>query len=481
MNLRLIDICDMCGGELSVNSNPDLMVTNVVIDSRAVVDNTLFVAIKGENNDGHDYVVNVVTKYVAAGLVDKKSKLEILNLIYVEDTVKALGLLAHNYRQMFTLPIVGITGSNGKTTVKEMLKSICNVKFGEEQVLATTGNLNNHLGVPLTLLKLEAKHQVAIIEMGMNHSGELNYLSEIVRPTVAVVNNVMLAHAGFFNDLTDIAKAKGEIYNGLRANGLAYVNTNVPEHLIWLTQLEEYKTKYIKYGEEKTGYYLKKLSNHLENNNLRALADKMDHFYPHKSLHGDNIANEFTLLTPGGTIDIRLQILGEHNQKNALTAAVMALQIGCDLEEVKLGLECYHGYKGRLEQKKAFNGALIIDDTYNANPDSVRAAIKAIADLPRPHWFIFADLKELGKFEISSHEEIGKYAAANGIDRLITFGELAKIAVGTFKGESISFDVREDVVEYCLKNLMSHATLLVKGSNSMRLGEIVKELSVQSS
>lgn len=455
MDLKLIDICNMCGGELSGKSTPELIVTDVAIDSRNVTDNTLFVAIKGENNDGHDYVINVVTQYHAAALVDKKSGVIGPNLIYVPDTVKALGRLAHNYRKMFMLPVIGITGSNGKTTVKEMLKTICAAKFGEEHVLATTGNLNNHLGVPLTLLKLETTHQVAIIEMGMNHSGELNYLSEIVEPTVAAVNNVMLAHAGFFNELTDIAHAKGEIYNGLRADGVAYVNTNVTEHIIWIAKLEQQKTKYIKYGSEESGYFLKKITQ-------------------------KSSVNQFVLVAPCGEIAIHLQILGEHNQKNALTALVLALQVGCNLEEVKLGLESYHGYKGRLEQKKSFNGALIIDDTYNANPDSVKAAIKAINDLPHPHWFIFADLKELGKFEINSHAEIGKYAAANGIDYLITYGELAKIAANTFKGESISFDSREDMVEYCLKNLPSHATLLVKGSNSMKLSEVVKELVNQN-
>jgi UDP-N-acetylmuramoyl-tripeptide--D-alanyl-D-alanine ligase len=303
MNLKLSDICEMCSGELSVNSNPDLVITNVAIDSRNATNGSLFVAIIGENNDGHDYVFNLVTKYQAAALVNKHSigefnnaknnGLNQPNLIYVNDTVKALGELAHNYRQRFMLPVIGITGSNGKTTVKEMLKSICSVKFGEEYVLATTGNLNNHLGVPLTLLALENKHQVAIIEMGMNHSGELDYLTKIVKPTAAVVNNVMLAHAGFFNDLTDIARAKGEIYNSLGVDGIAYVNVSIPEHVLWIKKLEQQQTKYVKYGNKDSGYFVEKLT-------LKSGA------------------NAFRIITPNDEIEINLPILGKHNQKKCL-------------------------------------------------------------------------------------------------------------------------------------------------------------------
>lgn len=451
MNLKLSDICQMCNGKLSNGSNHDLIIMNTVIDSRLIVDNTLFIAIKGENNDGHAYVTQALANSMAAAIVNKECELDIPNLIYVDDTVLALGLIAEKYRKIFNIPVIAITGSNGKTTVKEMLKSICTNKFGKDHILATSGNLNNHLGVPLTLLEITDNHQVAIIEMGMNHSGELDYLSKMASPTVAVVNNVMLAHAGFFNGLTDIARAKGEIYNGLISSGTAYINVDIPEHLIWLPELEEKNVNCIKYGDENSNYYLK------------SDADK-------------EATNKFVISTPDGDVNIILQILGEHNQKNALTACVLALQIGCSLNDIKCGLESYEGYKGRLEKKKAFNGALIIDDSYNANPDSVKAAINAISNLPRPHWFIFADLKELGKFEVNSHEDIGKYAANNGIDLLITYGNLAQMAAGKFTGQSLSFDKMEDMVKYCLKNLPSTGTLLVKGSNSMKLTNVVKEL-----
>ena len=196
MQLKLKDVCLKSEGKLSKNSNFNQLISNVLIDSRVVKENSLFVAIKGENTDGHNYVAEVIAKGGAA-IVNKDCNLNLPNLICVDDTVKALGRLAHNYRKKFSIPIVAITGSNGKTTVKEMLKNICIKEFGVDNVLATEGNLNNHLGMPLTLLKLEPKHKVAIIEMGMNHSGELDYLTKLALPTIAVVNNVMLAHDSY--------------------------------------------------------------------------------------------------------------------------------------------------------------------------------------------------------------------------------------------------------------------------------------------
>jgi UDP-N-acetylmuramoyl-tripeptide--D-alanyl-D-alanine ligase len=450
MKLTLKEISELCGGELSLESNHRLEINRVVIDSRVSKNNTLFIAIKGENSDGHNYVSELIQNNSIAAIVNKDSGITGSNLVYVEDTIKAMGLLAHNYRKKFSIPLIGITGSNGKTTVKEMLRSICNIHFGEDNVLATGGNLNNHLGVPLTLFNLEYHHSVAIIEMGMNHAGELDYLSKIAEPDIAVVNNVMLAHAGFFNDKSDIARAKGEIYNGI-TNGIACVNLDVEEHGMWLDKLQQKNTRILSYGNQDSGYYIKK--------------------------NGEN-TNNFTLVTVIGSVELKLQVLGDHNQNNALTAAVLALNIGCDLDDIKQGLENYTGFKGRLEKKTAFNGAIVIDDSYNANPDSVKAAILSIQKLPKPHWFIFADLKELGKFAVDSHVEIGKFASDNGIDVLLTYGELAAISRNSFNGQSFGFDNLQDVIKYVLKNLPSSGTLLVKGSNSMKLNEVVRELVV---
>ncbi|MCC2626247.1 MAG: UDP-N-acetylmuramoyl-tripeptide--D-alanyl-D-alanine ligase [Burkholderiales bacterium] len=457
MNLTLIEVAKMCGGELSPNSDEQLLINNVVIDSRKAVDNTLFVAIIGEKQDAHEFIAELhqsntkVASLVSRNQVLKLNIPEIItqlpNLIYVEDTVKALGKLAGSYRQQFDIPIVGITGSNGKTTVKEMLKLICDYQFGAMHVLATEGNLNNHLGVPLSLFKLNSSHKVAILEMGMNHAGELDYLSNLAKPTITIVNNVRLAHAGFFNAIEDIARAKAEIYHGLVDNGVACINVLEPLYSIFEQNIAP-KIKRFYYGNNSTVCYIKT-----------------------SSANG-----EMCVVTPKGDLKVTLQVLGEHNQKNALSAIAIALNLNCDRLNVEKGLNDYKGFARRLEKKTAFNGALIIDDSYNANQSSVEAAILAIKGLPKPHWLILADLKELGKFGNQAHEEIGRFAAGNEIDKLLTIGELAEIANTSFTGDKLHFKSNQDVVKYCLNNLPKTATLLIKGSLSTNLKEVVNSL-----
>lgn len=443
--LDIITLVKSCNGEISGNFNESCHIDSITLDSRKVIQNCLFVAIKGDNHDGHDYVAKVVEDKSNFALVSNDFISDLPNLIRVPNTTIALGAISSFYRNQFKIPVVAITGSNGKTTVKEMLKSVCSYEYGDEYVLATSGNLNNHWGMPQTLLQLSSTHKVAIIEMGINHAGELDYLTKLAKPTVAVVNNVMFAHAGHFNGLADIANAKGEIYHGL-VDGIACVDMSNQFALSWLSNDIDTKNIY-KYGTLETECYIKSL--------------------------GINSALYHTSL---GDLEVKLKLLGQHNYKNALTVIALALNLGCSLQSIKLGLESYSGYKGRLESKTAFNGALIIDDTYNANPDSVHAAISAIQNLPKPHWFIFGDLKELGDNEISYHKDIGEFADQNLIDKLITVGNLSKYAYENFQGEKIHFSTNEDVVKYCTSHLPKHATLLVKGSNSMKLFDIVNEL-----
>lgn len=447
-NLFSHQLAPLCDGVESFDFAATIVISAVEIDSRRAQGNCLFVAIKGENNDGHDYVAGVVQNPTNFAMVNQDYPHQLPNLIRVADTVKALGLLAHGYRQRFNLPLVAITGSNGKTTVKEMLKSVCEHAFGSERILATAGNLNNHLGMPLTLLQLDSQHQVAIIEMGMNHSGELDYLSKLAQPTLAAINNVMFAHAGHFNSLLDIAKAKGEIYNGLDAAGIACLNLASEFSGLWQEQLIKQGCRIFPYATTASGCYLKEI---------------------------DTDGGHYT--TPAGTVVIKLQVLGKHNYDNALTVIALALNLGCSLADIKFGLEQYSGYKGRLERKTAFNGALIIDDTYNANPDSVLAALAAVADLAKPLWFIFGDLKELGTREIEFHQQIGNSLAKFGVDRLLTVGNLAKSAADCFSGEKIHFESNQDIVKYCTLHLPAQATLLIKGSNSMHLAEVATLLS----
>ena len=449
MHLSLAKIASMCGGVLSAGSNPDLVINNVVIDSRLAKHGTLFVALMGENHDGHDFVRDCLIDNSCAALV--RHDLGLPNLICVADTTIALGLIAHNYRLQFNIPIVAITGSNGKTTVKEMLSNICRVEFGSDHVLATFGNLNNHLGMPLTLLNLNSQHRVAILEMGMNHSGELHYLSHLANPSIAVVNNAMLVHAEFFQSIKDIAIAKGEIYNGIIDGGIACINESSEFASLWhsLVNSEGDKIKTLGFGTAGSFCYLKSSDSN----------------------------GRIVLATKSSDISCRLQVLGEHNKLNALTATVLALQLGCKLTSITEGLSSYAGYKGRLEKKQAFNNALIIDDSYNANPDSVKAAIIAIRDLPKPHWFVFADLGELGEFMHKSHQEIAVFAKEHGIDVLLTTGENTKITHANFSGIKMHFTSSQDIVEYCRQNLPANATLLVKGSHSMNMAYVVNKLT----
>lgn len=442
------EIAQMAEGELSKSFDCDAIIKQIVIDSRQVKENSLFVAICGDTNDGHNYVRQVVEKSGNFAIVNADFPLELPNLIRVSDTTLALGKLAANYRKKFAIPIAAITGSNGKTTVKEMVKSICDREFGKEHVLATSGNLNNHLGLPLTILELKQSHKVAIFEMGMNHSGELDYLSKIGHPTVAIINNVMFAHAGHFGCIEDIARAKGEIYHGLNDGGIACIDISSEYTKLWLdNDIKQCKT--FVYGKEETNCYLK------------SIEDGVGYY-----------------ITPLGELEIKLRVLGQHNYYNALTAIALTVNLGCSLKSIKNGLESYSGYKGRLELKNAFNGALIIDDTYNANPDSVKAALNAIQGLPRPYWFIFADLKELGIHEFEFHREIGEYAEAANVDMFLTVGDLAAHAAKFFSRDKIHFATNQDIVKYCLTNLPKNATLLIKGSNSMHLGEVAEELSL---
>lgn len=443
--LEIQQIIEFTNGIPSKIFKSDGIVDNVTMDSRSVTGNSLFVAVKGDKHDAHDYVKSVVENGNYA-LVNEDFSEDLANLIYVKDTTLALGILASNYRQMFDIPVVAITGSNGKTTVKEMLRSVCNMYFGEERVLATSGNLNNHWGMPRTLLEINKSHKVAIIEMGMNHSGELTYLSSLAKPTIAVVNNVMFAHAGYFSGLSDIASAKAEIYSGLLTSGIACVDVSNQFANGWLEKETKYKQRFL-YGNETTNCYIKSLS-----------------------------IDEAIYVTPLGEVLISLKVLGTHNYKNALTVIALAINLGCSLESIKRGLESYNGYKGRLERKKAFNGALIIDDTYNANPDSVAAALESIQVLAKPYWFIFADLKELGTDEVKYHYQVGELITKYRVDKLLTVGDLAKYASDIFIGDKLHFANNDDVVKYCRDNLPKDATLLIKGSNSMRLSNIVEQL-----
>jgi UDP-N-acetylmuramoyl-tripeptide--D-alanyl-D-alanine ligase len=450
--LNLSQTAQAIGGR---HQGRDTDYTSVGSDSRAVMPGMLFVALHGERFDGHDHIRNALAQGAVGALVSTAwaAANPDLPLVAVADTRLALGQLAAHWREHFHPPLIGITGSNGKTTVKEMCAAILRAHFGQHNVLATSGNLNNDIGLPLTLLKLRSEHHGAVIEMGMNHPGEIAYLTRLARPTVALVNNAQRAHLAGLGTLADVARAKGEIFEGLAADGIAVINVDDPQAPLWLAQNAGRKT--LRFG-----------------------------FAPDAEVRGDwqpyNEAGEFggelTLVTPQGKASFHLPVPGEHNARNALAAAAACLAAGVPLAPVVRGLSGYGGVKGRLQRKHGHHGAMLIDDSYNANPDSMRAAIDVLATLPGRRIFVMGDMGEVGEAAGQMHDEIGGYAKSQGIDHLFALGEKSIAAVHNFDGGGKHFATVELLVA-ALKPLMDkETTVLVKGSRFMRMERVVEAI-----
>ncbi len=431
---------------------PDNTFTAVTSDSRAILAGDLFVAIKGEHFDGHAFVADAIKQGAAGALVSQAFAASHpgLPLIAVADTRLALGALAAAWRARFTLPLIGITGSNGKTTVKEMCAAILRTQGGE--VLATTGNLNNDIGLPLTLLKLRDTHTVAVIEMGMNHAGEINYLTCLAKPTVAMVINAQRAHLEGLGTVQDVGLAKGEIFSGLDAEGIAVFNADDAQAELWHTLAQN--NLQLTFG-------------------MREAADVHGKFTPH------GFGGTLHMSTPWGVTDIPLGVPGQHNAMNACAAAAATLATGATLEMVAQGLADFRGVKGRLQRRAGKRGALIMDDTYNANPDSMRAAIDVLAGIPGRRIFVMGDMGEAGEAAAQFHDEVGGYAKSHGIDRLLCLGELSDAAAHNFGEGGEHFAHIEALIKTLRTELDEHTTVLVKGSRFMRMERVVNAIVEQ--
>ena len=434
----------------------DVEFTSVGTDSRNVVNEQLFVALKGENFDGHDYVELAIEQGAAAVLISSQSlsnpNLAIQPAIVVEDTYQALGALAAYWRTKFVIPIVAVTGSNGKTTVKEMIVAILKAKAGcSDAIHATAGNLNNHIGLPLTLLKLRATHQFSVLEMGMNHLGEIDYLSRIAKPTVAVINNAGTAHIGEVGSRDNIAKAKGEIFEGLSDSGVAVINADDDYAAYWKS-LNTSK-KIVTFGLKTIG--------------SNSLAD-VSATYEEKD--GMSLVH---LITPQGSVSFKLDVLGAHNISNALAASGVAVALGISNADIARGLSHFSGVKGRLQRKKGVNGALIIDDTYNANPDSMKAAIDVLAKMAGEKILVLGDMGELGVDAKNMHVEVGAYAKAVGLNKLFCLGELSSGIVRGFGAGAECYLTPTAIAEVVKPLLSQGVTVLVKGSRFMKMERVV--------
>lgn len=419
----------------------------ISFDSRTLEPDNLFVAIRGESLDGHAFVTHAQKAGAKAAIVDHPVACDLPQLV-VPDTTKALGSLAKHWRDQFTLPIIGVTGSNGKTTLKNMIASILSAACQDKNaVLATKGNLNNYWGLPKTLAQLNANHRYAVIEMGMNHFGEIEYLTKLTKPQVAVINNAGMAHVEGLGSIEGVARAKGEIFLGLDKNGTAILNRDDAFYEFWRNQI----------GNQA----------HLSFS-LHSDADVRTDL----STTSDGVI----ISTPQGDVTVKLPLLGKHNILNALAATATVLPLHIPLAAIKTGLEEMSSAPGRLQLHALANGVKIIDDTYNANPFSLLAAVETLCDFTGKKILVLGDMKELGPNAKSIHTDIGQKIRAAGIDYLFTFGELSESTAQSFGEGAYHFNEQEKLVNALKPFLYNQTTILVKGSRSMRMEKVVNGL-----
>lgn len=424
----------------------------VSTDSRQMQPGDLLVAIRGERFDGHQFVDEALTaRGAACALVDEAGaeSIQARPLIVVTDTRKGLGALAAHWRDQWQGTLVGVTGSNGKTTVKEMIAAILKAHTGEAAVLSTQGNLNNDIGMPLMLLRLRDEHRYAVIEMGMNHLGEIDYLTRIARPRVALINNAGTAHIGEVGSREAIAQAKGEIFAGLAADGVAVINADDAFADYWRGLTAQYVR--VEFALEKSAQVSGRIESLSPSVRMRLRA-------------GDE------------EIAIEVSSPGRHNAMNALAAAAVAHALRIPMMAIQAGLGKYRSIKGRLQIKVATSGATIIDDTYNANPDSVKAAIEVLAQTRGRRLLILGDLGELGDYSTAMHREVGEAAKAAGIERLYTLGEASAAASAAYGEGARHFRAVDELVARLRTELDGGATVLVKGSRFMRMERVVEAL-----
>ena len=428
---------DLCG--------PDRAIAGVSTDTRTVAPEQLFVALRGERFDGHDFLEQAVTAGAGALLVTDGARIPAgASALVVADTRLALGRLAAAWRAGFEIPVIAVTGSNGKTTTKEMIAAILRRQYGDT-VLATRGNLNNDIGLPLTLLGLAAGQRAAVIEMGMNHPGEIAYLTQIGAPTVAVVTNAQRAHLAGMGDMNQIAREKGSIFAGLGAGGVAVVNADDAYSGLWRRMAG--RNPLLTFGIERGA-------------DVRAVVRQQ------------GLTTLLSLWTPVGQAELKLAVPGRHNARNALAAAAACLAAGIPLAAVVAGLEGFAGLKGRLQRRQGRAGAVVLDDTYNANPDSVRAGIDVLAATIGRKVLVLGDMGEIGEASGQYHDEIGGYAKSQGVDRLLAFGDASQQAVRNFGEGARHFCDIEKLIAAVNKQLGPETTVLVKGSRFMKMERV---------
>lgn len=427
-------------------SGRDIVFAGVSTDTRTLAEGNLFVALQGPNFDGHDYV-QCATELGAAAAAISKTVTADLPCLEVADTRIALGRLAQHWRQRFTLPVVAVTGSNGKTTVKEMLASILGLCG---PTLATAGNFNNDIGLPHTLFRLDNQHQYAVLELGANHPGEIASLAQLAIPDVAIVNNAGPAHLEGFGSLDGVARAKGELFESLSDAGVAVVNADDRFAPLWKKLVAQRAV--IDFGLDQPAAISGKWQPELTGSRLQ-------------------------LTTPGGEITTILNVPGRHNVMNALAASAAAIALGIDKAIIAQGLAAFRPVNGRLQVQPGLHGCRLIDDTYNANPASLQAALDVLAQQPGQRWLVLGDMGELGADSREFHAQVAHAARSAGVERVFVLGELAKLTATEFGSGAVASNNMDELISAIRQLLQADVTLLIKGSRAMHMERLVTALA----
>ncbi len=451
------EILEATGGEL-ITGSLDEMVTGVSTDSRHLKGGELFLALQGEHHDGHDYLEEVIAKGAAALIVDRSVMARAKNLIQVKDTLRALGDLAHAWRKRFQIPVVAITGSNGKTTTKDLTAAVLGSQWC---VLKTEGNFNNLIGLPLTLLRLDEKIQVAVVEMGMNRSGEIDRLAEIAEPQIGVITNIARAHLEGMGNLSRIARTKGELLARLPEGGLCVLNKEDS----YFTTLSKLAQKKVKRGVKTFG--------------------KKRGDYHCLSITADGLKGTHILAKVGSKkLKLKLNLLGQHNVSNVLAAVAVGDSLGISLSHMKKGLESYYPASKRMETVSLPRKIDVINDCYNANPDSMMVSLDFFKEISvkRRHVAILGEMLEMGSQAAKYHREVGVKAGQSGVNLLFAVGahaiDIVRGARKKMKATScFAFDSLEEALPSIRLRLLPGDLVLVKGSRGMRMERVTEEIT----